>query len=105
MSAAVPGFADTFRQIVGPTLARECRFRGLLVAVDLSGFETAYQAILGAAIARGALHLPPAIFGDLEDWISSSLLKEAMSHEAAVREAGRVARRVARQCAKFGTAP
>ena len=80
-------FAATFRELVIPDLTRMIAARGLFLALGLSGWSEAYDEVLDEASRRGALHLPDAVFRQLEDWISDELLKASTAAEPLAQRA------------------
>jgi hypothetical protein len=75
-------FAADFDREVCPHLTRLAKVNGTFVACGLMSWSEAEDAIHRFAIERGALHLPPAVWEQLEDSITASLLREVRKADA-----------------------
>lgn len=78
-------FLATFRAIVIPDLRRQCVRLGLTVALGVDTWPEAYDRIHAHARARGALHLSLAEIDQLDDWITTNLLRAIDAQTYAVR--------------------
>jgi hypothetical protein len=94
-------FAALFRRHVVPSLTQQCQAQGLFVALGLIRFEEAFQAVMQAAIHRGALHLPPSILEDLEEWLCCAMTDAAASYDETISDPEWIAGRVACRCRDY----
>ena len=78
-------FLATFREIVIPDLRRQCQRLGLTVALGVDTYGEAYDRVFAHARERGALHLADGELGQLEEWISATLLHAVAAQEHAAR--------------------
>lgn len=72
--AARVSFAFHFRQHVVPQLRTAAKVEAICVKYGGVSFDEAYGEIFKLARNRGALHLPPAVLTDLDDWITTELV-------------------------------
>lgn len=68
-------FAIAFGELVVPDLRKRCRFMGSQVALELISFKDAITDVMSEAVRRGSSCLPNQRQSDLEDWISTAILK------------------------------
>ena len=94
-------FIQQFRSIAGPAIKRECRFQGLLVAVDDQSFIEAHWAVMDCARMRGATYLPAALYDELADQVATWLVEAVDAVAPAVAEATECAQRVAVDIADY----
>ena len=83
MTVHASNFATDFRERVIPRMHRQARVEAYRVLRGVRTWSQAWDAMMGLARSRGALHLPARAVDDLEDWISTTLLAEI---DAAERE-------------------
>lgn len=82
-------FAQTFRTIVLPDLRRQIRAHALMVACEFTSVGELHHRIMDNANQRGANLLPDHTVHGLEQWISSTILREMWRYVPAVSEAQR----------------
>jgi hypothetical protein len=72
---------NAFRDTVLPALAPVCRAQGLFLTLEMVDFDGAWAAVMARACARGALHLSPERWDDLDDWVCARLLEAVDAFE------------------------
>ena len=75
-------FAATFRALVMPHLRRAVRLQAFALSRGRCTFTEASGGVWRLARNRGALHLPPSLMEELEDWIDAALLTTVVEIEA-----------------------
>lgn len=76
-------FAAHFRQLAIPRVMPWVCMEAECVRRGVDSFSEAYDVIYREARRLGALHLPPSILEELEDWIATTLLTEIERAERA----------------------
>ena len=94
-------FASTFREIVTPSLERECYVMGVLVSCGLEDFSSAKHRVSALAYARGAGFLPEHLHDSLTDWILTRLLHHVEAADARAAPGRVIADKVADETARF----
>lgn len=69
-------FAIHFRELALPRLTPWVRLEAECVRLGVETFSDAFAIVHREARRLGALHLPPTILDELEDWIATTLLTE-----------------------------
>lgn len=77
-------FSAHFRDHVIPRLHNLVRAEAVCIAHGVEGFDDACNVVMRHARELGAMHLPPNIFEELEDWIATTLSNEAWKAEQAI---------------------
>lgn len=68
-------FDNAYGELVTPALRRLCCVQALFVALDIISFGDARHVVWAEARRRGAGYLSEKAQDDLEDWISTMILK------------------------------
>lgn len=94
-------FATTFGELVVPDLRRLCRVQGLFLALGLASFSEASDEVMEAAARRGATRLKSRELSELEDWVTTTILKAETEFAPSVAARRAIADRVARDIAEW----
>jgi hypothetical protein len=77
-------FAREFRSHVVPELTAACELHALFMALDLQGYAEAHREIMAIAHDHRAGFLPEEHYAALVDWVSDTLLAQAVVKDASI---------------------
>jgi hypothetical protein len=94
-------FAEHYRAHVAPRLRQACRWQGVRVASGDTTFGAAFAAVALQAVRRGALHLPPHLWNQLQDQLREWLAEATEAALPAADEAETGATKAAIDMARY----